>query len=777
MKRPYLAGLITISFLLNLQTIKADNTNPNDTIKTYNIDEVVVLSSTKETNTLRTLPGSVSIISPQAINGRQIDALKDISSFVPNLYIPDYGAKLTSAIYIRGIGARSSGQSVGLYVDNVPYLDKSTFDFELTDIQRIEVLRGPQGTLYGRNAMGGIVNIYTLSPFDYQGTKLAVSAGNHGQFKTKASHYMKIGDKVGISLSAYYDRNDGYFTNTYSGKKADHEESAGGRFKLDWQINPKLLAAFTLSYDYVDQGAFPYGLYHKETGVIDPVNINDSCYYTRNLLTSSLFLEYRTKQFALSSTTGFQYLDDDMLMDQDFSPKSIFTLNQLQKQKVISEEIAIKSLTKSNYQWSFGAYGFYNQFDTEGPVTFKEDGIKDVLQPVFNKIKSSSNMPFFLRIMDEQLYIPGSFETPSYGFALFHQSTYNNLFTEGLSLTAGIRLDYEKQEMDYKSTATMHMGMSRDSVGGTVVELPGGSTPSVMDEHTSQDFWQVLPKVSLKYECTPTTFTYLSVAKGYKTGGYNVQMSADLMQSQMQYDLMSQYMGEEYAASYKPQPIDEVTAYKPEKSWNYELGIRSELIDRRLSTELTLFYMDIKDMQITKFVDSGNGRYLSNAGKARSYGAELSLRARITNQLTADINYGFTHATFRDYIFEEKGDDGIIKTDCEGNYIPYIPRHTLNIGLQYNKLFRNAWIDQFTASAQFSGTGNIYWSELNDISQKFYGVLNAKAGIRKGIVKLDVWGRNISDTQYAAFYFESFGNPYIQKGKPFQIGAEISIAF
>lgn len=120
------------------------------------------------------------------ISGRQIDALKDISSFVPNLYMPDYGAKLTSAIYIRGIGARSSGQSVGLYVDNVPYLDKSTFDFELTDIQRIEVLRGPQGTLYGRNAMGGIVNIYTISPFDYQGKKLSLSAGSYGQYKVKS---------------------------------------------------------------------------------------------------------------------------------------------------------------------------------------------------------------------------------------------------------------------------------------------------------------------------------------------------------------------------------------------------------------------------------------------------------------------------------------------------------------------------------------------------------------------------------------------------------------
>jgi outer membrane receptor protein involved in Fe transport len=386
-------------------------------------------------------------------------------------------------------------------------------------------------------------------------------------------------------------------------------------------------------------------------------------------------------------------------------------------------------------------------------------------------------MPFYLIVMDEQLYIPGSFKTPAYGLALYHQSTYNNLFTKGLSLTAGVRLDYEKQEMTYQSNAVMHMGMSPDSTGTRVTPIPG-INPTVMDESTSQDFWQVLPKVSLKYECTPRTFTYLSVAKGYKTGGYNVQMSADLMQNQMQYDMMSQFVGEAKAEAYKPKPIDEVTAYKPEKSWNYELGIRSELISNRLLGELTLFYMDIKDMQLTKFVASGNGRYLSNAGKASSFGAELSLRARITNNLTADVNYGFTQATFREYIYEEKPSaNEIIKTDCKGNYIPYTPRHTLNIGMQYNKLLRNCWIDQFTTSVQFSGAGNIYWTELNNISQKFYGTLNAKAGIRKGNVRFDIWSRNITDTRYTAFYFESSKLPYVQTGKPFQIGAEIAVTF
>lgn len=771
MKQRYLYVLVAGSFLC-LQTMKADevNVNKNDTIKTYNIDEVIITSSTKETNDLRLLPGSVSILSPQAVSGRQIDALKDISAYVPNLYMPDYGSKMTSAIYIRGIGARSSGQSIGLYVDNVPYLDKSAFDFELNDIQRIEVLRGPQGTLYGRNAMGGIVNIYTLSPFNYQGTKLTLSGGNYGAFKAKASHYRKLSEKVGISLSGYYDRNDGFFVNEYDNTRADKEQSVGGRFKLDWLINPNLKAQYTFNYDHVDQGAFPYGLYNKETGVVEPIRINDPSSYLRNMLNNSLYLEWKTDKILLSSTTAYQYLKDDMKMDQDYTEKSIFTLNQKQKQYAWSEEVAIKSNDKKNYQWSFGAYGFYNSLKTDGPVMFKEDGLKDVLQKAFDEIVEGNPKAPQLTVQGDdknQIYFPGYFETPTFGLAAFHQSTYNNLFTEGLSVTAGIRLDYEKAKLNYDSSVEdMKIGVSMGghSMGVFPVETR-------LEGKTSQDFLQVLPKVSLRYQCSPTTFTYVSVAKGYKTGGYNVQMFGDLVQEYARYDLTSKFMPN---AAKKPAEVEDVAAYKPEHSWNYEMGVRSELIKNRLNAELTLFYMDIKDIQLTTFAKGGSGRMISNGGKADSYGVEVSLRSLLTTGLTADLNYGFTRATFRDYVTLDKNE---VETNYKNNFIPYTPRHTVSLGLQYTKLFRNCWFDQFTVSAQYTGAGKIFWTEKNDISQDFYGVLNGKAGVRKGAVNLNVWSRNITNTDYQAFYFESFDNSFIQKGKPFQIGAEVTVAF
>jgi len=141
-----------------------------DTTHVVKLDEVVV-SSLKETSPRQT-PVSSTVLTTASIKASQINSVRDLNALVPNFFIPDYGSAMSTTSYIRGIGSRNSGQSMGLYVDNVPYLEKSTFDFDFFDIRQIEVLRGAQGTLYGRNAEGGIINIYTLSPLNYQGSLL-----------------------------------------------------------------------------------------------------------------------------------------------------------------------------------------------------------------------------------------------------------------------------------------------------------------------------------------------------------------------------------------------------------------------------------------------------------------------------------------------------------------------------------------------------------------------------------------------------------------------------
>jgi len=747
-----------------------DNIEIADTLKIYKMDEVVVTGSAKETNDLKTLPGAISVVTPQVINNRQISSIKDLTSLVPNFYMPDYGSKLTSAVYIRGIGARSSGQSVGLYVDNAPYIDKSTFDFEFTDIAGIEVLRGPQGTLYGRNAMGGIINITTLSPLTNRGTKLALSYGSYNQTDIKFSHYDSNKRDFGYAISLFYNRGDGFFKNEYTDKKADNEESYGGRVRLVYQIGENWRASYSLAAEHTDQGAFPYGLYNPQTKEVANVNINDKSSYRRELISNNLTFEYSSDKLLFTSTTGYQYLSDEMNMDQDFSPKSIFTLSQKQHQHAVSEELSLRNLYGSRYRWSFGLYGFYDGMSVDAPVVFKEDGVTEVLQPVFDNLKKAYPKMPTLTVTDNSLVIPGDFKTPSYGVAAYHQSTYNNLFVKGLSVTAGIRLDYEKQRMDYNSSAKMHLSMTMPPMMPRPVDISNRYEETVVDESVSQDYWKTQLKFAVNYEILPDASIYLSAAQGYKAGGYNVQMSADIMHGRMQYDVMNAFKQMmPYVPITEPGSIEDAMSYKPESSWNYEAGFKGELANGRVAVEGAVFYMDIYDVQITQFVNSGNGRILSNAGRAESYGAEVSVKGILCKSVTADAHYGYTHATFKDY------NSG--REDYKGNFIPYTPRHTLSVGLNYSKLLTGSWLDQLFASVQLNGAGKIYWNEANDIAQDFYTTLNANIGVRKESVTLSLWGKNLTDTEFNAFYFESFGNKFMQKGKPLSIGAKLSLSF
>lgn len=730
-----------------------------DSLRNYEVAEVVVRASTKETNNLRKMPSATSVITPAKIAQNGIASLKDISTLVPNLYIPDYGSKMTTPLYLRGVGTRSSGQSVGVYVDNIPYMDKSTLDFELMDIQRIEVLRGPQGTLYGRNAMGGIINVYTQSPLDYQGTKVMLGVGNYGGATVRASNYSKLSERVGISLGGYYDRSSGYFTNEFTGNKVDKEESAGGNFKLDLRLSNSWLMKLSSSFDYTDQGAFAYGMYHKDTKVIDPVNYNDEGSYNRKMTNNNIRFEYKTDKVLFSSNTGYQYLDDDMRMDQDFTEQSIFTINQRQRQNSFSQEFAAKSMKTSNYQWSVGAFGFYNAMRTNGDVVFKEDGIKNILQPVFDNMMPPQ-VPVKIKINDTEIPNPGTYETPSYGLALFHQSTVNNLFTDGLSLTVGLRVDYEKQWLDYNTSMAMNTTITSPMMPRPI---PYNISKTLTGD-LNQDFVQVLPKVSLRYECTDNIMTYATVSKGYKAGGYNIQMFSEVIQDSLKGSRPAM-PGVPPAKPDGESKLSETVSFKPEITWNYEIGMRGDFFGNKLHTELALFYMNIQDLQLTQFVSGGSGRILSNAGKGKSLGAEVSVSASITDQLTVDANYGYTHATFTSY------NDG--KNDYKGKYIPYTPQNTFSVGATYSVLTGCNFIEQVSLTASYNGCGKIYWTEMNDIEQPFYGLLNAKLSLRHRGTRLELWGRNLTSEKYGAFYFESFGKSFVQRGAPLTFGANL----
>lgn len=781
-----------------------DSTLPKDTAKVVDLEEITVIASPRETGKLRQSPNAVSLISQKQMQANQINSLKNISALVPNFFMPDYGSRLTSAIYIRGIGSRMNTPAVGMYVDNVPYVDKSAFDFNFYDIERIDILRGPQATLYGRNTMGGLIKVHTRSPFSYQGTdvRLSYATGNN-QRSASLTHYHRSSEKFAFSAGGYYEGGDGFFTNKYTGKKVDQMESGGGRIRGIWLPTTNLKIDFTVGYDYSDEGGYPYFYtgsvagYEEKNEEYNPyeggINYNRESSYRRGMLNSGVLVEYQAKNYIVSSVTGYQNLKDRMYLDQDFLPADIYTLEQKQKLSTLSQEVTFKSKNNKRWSWVTGASGFYQWLHTEAPVTFMEDGVKGVIEDNVNGIFAAiaENNPrapkMEMTVHNNQLPVAGQFDTPVASGAIFHQSTFHNLLTKGLSLTVGARLEYERLSMNYTSSSNIDFDFT---VKMGPMELPFKELVAspLLTGKEKNDYWQLLPKLALKYDITPTSNIYASVAKGYRSGGYNVQMFSDLIQLDMQQKMVGAILDAsgDYREMLEPiisanmpgygEPIDITSVtYKPEQSWNYEVGAHLNLFDRKLKADVALFYMDTHDQQIAKFAESGLGRMMVNAGRSESMGFEASLQAAITHQLNLVANYGYTHATFKAYDGGTAADDEAI--DYSGNYVPFVPKHTFSIGGDYTFMFPKAAFQTLTLGMNYAGAGRIYWTEKNDVHQNFAGGLNARASLKSKQLQLDLWGKNLLDNNYTTFYFESMNRGFEQRSKPFQLGMDVRYSF
>ncbi|WP_288325288.1 TonB-dependent receptor [uncultured Phocaeicola sp.] len=765
--------LLATTCLLSATALAEDiNTLPKDTTKVIDIEEVVVIASPKETGKLRELPNAVSLISQKDMQANQITTLKNVSALVPNFFMPDYGSKITSAVYIRGIGSRINTPAVGLYVDNIPYIDKSAFDFNFYDIERIDILRGPQGTLYGRNTMGGLIKVHTRSPFSYQGTDVKLSYGSKSNYRSASlTHYHRWNEHFAFSAGGYYEGSDGFFRNAYNGKKIDNMEAGGGRIRAIWLPSDNLKLDFTIGYDYSDEGGYPYyytGALNKSKEEykehIGKISYNRDCGYRRGLFNTGLNIEYQGNSFIMNAVTGYQNLTDRMYLDQDFLPVDIYNIEQKQRINTLSEEITFKSKKNQRWIWVTGASGFYQWLHTDAPVTFQSEGIQ-WLENNINKGMASSGMPINLKILSETMPVPGIFDTPVLGAAIFHQSTFNHLLFENLSATVGLRLDYEKNKIDYNSSAAMNIQMyMAGKPMGKPMEQAAEFIGKLDDDHV-----QLLPKFALKYDFNKQNNIYATVSRGFRSGGYNIQMFSELLQS-----ALKQRPGAGSAVS--DDEIKNLVTYKPEYSWNYEIGSHLSLFGGKLKTDLAAFYMDTRDQQIAKFVESGLGRMMVNAGSSESYGAEVSLTASVNRNLSLNGSYGYTHSTFKKYDAGKSSSDENI--DYSGHYVPFVPRHTMNVGANYSFfLGGNKWAQSLTVGLNYTGAGKIYWTEKNDVSQSFYGTLNGRISLQAKALQIDFWGRNLTNKDYTTFYFESMERGFEQRSKPLQLGVDVRYHF
>lgn len=720
------------------------------------VDKVQV-TAIKQGLVLRSQPVASTTIGSRDIARRHVNALSALSQTVPNFHMPDYGSRMTSSIYVRGLGARIDQPVIGLNIDNVPVLNKDNFDTEIADAERIEVLRGPQSTLYGRNTMGGVVNVYTLSPLTYEGVRLMAEYGSGESYRLRASSYYKIRPGLGMAVTGYYNRTGGFFENLATGEKCDWERLGGGRWKTQWRSRRGLRIDNTLSFSVLEQGGYPYAYAGEELldsegrPVIRPgeIRYNDPCSYRRTLVSDGLTIRYDTEKYSVASITSYQYSDDEMMLDQDFLPLSYFTLRQARREHSVTEDVVFRSREGTAYRWLFGAFGFYRHSKMDAPVAFKKTGVDSLIFKNANEQMAGTGI-VFSKAADE-LSLFSDFRNPVYGAALYHES---NLALGRWRIAAGIRVDYERTKLIYHSKTDMDYFVSDGGNEAVARRIGIDDRNSVTHTYT-----EVLPKFSVTYAFDEIRNLYLSVSKGYKAGGFNTQMFSDILQEKLKWRMVSP------EAEYREADI---MSYKPEYSWNYELGGHFSCMEGAVRGDFALFYIDCRDQQLTVFpAGQTTGRMMTNAGRTRSLGAEVSLQASPCRSLDINIAYGYTNVKFVRY------DNG--QQDFKGNRLPYAPQHTLSGNAAWTIPTGVAWLGDVVLQAGVRCAGDIYWNEENSLRQPFYALADASVRLEQKRYSIDLWARNLGNTQYEVFYFKSIGNEFVQRGRPRTVGITLSI--
>lgn len=659
-----------------------------DTTQTHETEVISVI----ENRFLRELGVSSISFDNQDINERGIYNLSDLTTVVPGLFIPSYGSAQTTAISLRGVGSHSDTPAVGLYVDDMPWLQNSSFNTKIGEIERIEVLRGPQNTLFGRNAMGGLIRIVTKNPIDYQGTFIERSMANHYSQYTGISHYQRFSDRLGLTAGVAYRSDGSYFKNSNLGQYADANRSLRVHTRLLYRPTEAVKINFHANYELCTQDAFPYYLESvpdddsfkaQLTQDIGKISSNDDNLYLRHLLNLGMKAEHNWARVTLSNVLSFQLLNDDLSMDQDFTHLSLGTLQQQQHGRTLSEEIVVKSRPRAwrRWEWSTGV-SFYSQW----------------IHTWVNDIEH--------------------YNTPTKNAALFHQSTLCDIFNaKGLDLTLGLRAEYEYVGFSYSNQS---------------------------DGKLCDDWWQLMPRISLQYSFSKGN-VYGTVSRGYRSGGYKYNEFSDVPH-----------------------------LYRPEYAWNFEMGTHLNLVRGKLFLDASVFLTNITDQQIVQMDPSGLGLMTQNAGRSRSCGGELSLRSKISDRMQAHVSYAYTHATFTDYMFSED-------VSYKGKYVPFVPQHSVDLGANYGfplpKIFKRQLLDRMNISANWHGMGKIYWTEDNLVSEPFYNALDAKLSFYRKHIEFAVWANNIFDNRCRTFYFQSMNRGYSQRNKPFQCGFEVKLHF
>lgn len=705
---------------LFLHSRSQDRTNLRDIDERagYQLPEVIVTADKTETDMQKTSL-SLSVLNANEIHHGRIWDVKDISAVIPNLYAAHPG-DLRSVISIRGITTSSYEPAVALYIDGVNQFSLDTYISQLNDIERIEILRGPQGTLYGRNASGGVINIITKQPDNHIRGFAGIDYGNFGlQRYTAGIGIPVITDKLFIGATGMVQRKDGFFRNKFTGSSYDDVDMNQVNYFLKYQPNKRLTFSINVKHQLqLNSGAFPL-VSDMQEAFENPYTLDQNrlSKMRDNTFNVSLTGIYKHDHYTLTSQTSYQdnYRFYEDPIDGDFSSHDIIAVinnygKKWNRSKVFMQEIRFSSPlhSVSGLRWNMGIYGFKQ----ENPVkqgTYYGDDAEMYGSPVTNFTDIAIN------------------NLTGYGFAGFGQIDYQ--LSSSLNLIAGLRYDHE-----YK----------KQQIEGAFLPDGGEAVITRTDTSTSEVYRNLSPKITLSYRLSKDHNFYGMYSKGFRAGGIS-QLSSD--------------------PSTPP-----LVPYDSEYSNNLEIGSKNMFVENRLRLNATLFYTQIKNGQIPVLMMPEALTLIRNAAKLESKGLELELSALPVKGFEFTYTFGYTHAAYKELIIADNGEN----KDLSGNKQIFTPKTTSFLSLQYSRSITAHTNSTLFARLEHRHIGKRYFNLANTIYQDADNLLNARIGFQYKRTEIALWVSNLMDKIYIDYAYD-FGAVHL--AEPRMYGLTLKTSF
>jgi iron complex outermembrane receptor protein len=679
------------------------------------LDQVVVSAEKKEASSIQ-IPGAITSFNTRQIKEMRLWNLSGLSGMVPNLYSAHSGDQ-RNVTSIRGLATTSYEQAVTTYIDGVSQFNLDTYMPQLFDVERVEVLRGPKGTLYGRNALGGVINVITRKPTNRFKGSVEASTGNFGLKRVGAAVRFPIWkDRLYIGSSALYEENGGYFTNIFIGAKYDRQRQIYGNHYVKYYGGERFIATLNVKHQFNRNGgpfplapnlaaafAEPFKLNQNSTTMMQDDNVN-----------ASLSLQYLTsKGLRISGQTAWQqnYRFYRTPVDADFSPLDAISIvnnygRAFNNVQVVTQEFRVQSAKDSKVDWTAGAYMFYQDNPVKQGTRF-------------------GNQAELLGIPDKNFTLVSTNIGRNNGTALFAQASWP--ITKNVQLITGLRFDAEKRSM---------------RISGVYQKDPGIEFPTQRDSAASARFEAVSPKLGLHWKPSDVQSLYLMYSKGFRAGGLTA-LGSD--------------------PSQRP-----LAGYSPEHSHNIELGWKVQTAENTIRLQTAAFYSFVRRAQVPTLILPDAVTIIRNAGKMDSKGMEVSMEANVLEGLELIYQGGLTDARFTELSLPENDK----MKSFDGNSQIFTPSYTSAMISQYSISLSEKNPRRLILRMEWQTFGKQYFDLKNQIRQDPYGLLNSRVALQFEKIELSVWGRNLTNKVYTAYGYD-FGGVYL--GNPRLLGATVEM--